>query len=156
MLLKGKLHSGAVIAQGRAWRAERDGAGEVHGAQTWLRAPITTSLWSSLLSSVIPLTLCSSHSCLLPESPMHQAHPAHPAARPAGGLHLCYALGPGYSSPSGTRSPVQVSTLTFPGRAVSLTPGLLPQLVCTCPPPRSPTTGWRGSDHHRPICLGSG
>ena len=41
----------------------------------YTRLPSPHHLWSSLLPSIIPVTLCSSHTCLLTKSPMYQAHP---------------------------------------------------------------------------------
>ena len=86
MILKGKLHLGAVTAQVRAWKAERDGVGEVHGAQTWLRAlclhkaPITTSLVVQPSPLHHPLDpLLQPH---LPP-PMYQTHPPPQLRRPS-------------------------------------------------------------------------
>ena len=107
----------------------------------YTRLPSPHHLWSSLLPSIIPLTLCSSHTCLLTDSPTYQAHPPPDP----GGLHPCSALSPGYSLPSGTRSPVQASTLTFPGRAVSLIPGL-------CFPAHPAAAGMHLSTSKVPYC----
>lgn len=87
------------------------------GLCVYTRLPSPRHLWSSLLPSMIPLTLCSSHTCLL----LCIRHIPRPNS---GGLHPCSALSPGYSLPPGTRSRVQASTLTLPGTAVSPTPGL--------------------------------
>lgn len=111
--VKGEGGPGRVTVQRRAWRAERDGAGEAREARNGSR-------------------LCPIQPSPLPSHP-HPSAPATPASLlnlpyirhilPAG-FHPCCVLCPGHPSSAGTRSPVQVSILTSHCRVASLTPGL--------------------------------
>lgn len=146
--LKGETALGSSLPKSEPGRAERDGAGRSMEPQTWLRAlclhkaPITTSLVVQLPPS--SLDLCSSHTCLLTESPY--VSDTSPAPTPEVFiLALLSALDTPYLEPTH----VFRLTLTLPGTAVSLTPGSVSQ-----PHPaaagmhlstsRSPTAGLRG------------